>query len=797
MGNDIGAIPLSRDIGARQSAVLVEIPPYDPDVLNYGYDNAYVGVSTADRYVNQAVVSSGDGKSLGAAFKTIQEAVTDLATVGGTIAILAGTYREEVSLSGAYTAPLRLVRYQAEVPIVSGAEILSGAIPCVIGDLAVVGSNWANMYKATILNAVKPAFSPLALNLHEADVFMPLAIDQLPNPEFDLFISDPQYWHTASAMTEDGSGYIDSLTDISVLPSYTAAQLINSSVKLYGSPNVTGTGEITAYDGVSKIDITSTMDLYSGLPYEKNYALLNIIPNMTAGQWGFVVEGNGDITVYFWPTDSGNVTAGIEYSKRDVGVNLGTGDNVIIQGLKVQQQAGAGLNVGICIGNHSSAIVLPRRSAGITIENNYVGKTQTEADGYGAIYVASSDNVTIKSNTIEQAGESYGMFISRCSTVSVTLNYIHYSERSSIRVFGAGGTSGNINEDIRVTFNKSESCGREIHSNKLNFYEGCNKVLVFGNKFNDCYGYATFQEASNVIFAFCDIEADNRLATSASGSAIVDQNHSSDGPPDNTGILVYYNCHSIPNPLNLTDGDGWNLAGDQDLQTTNFYNNIFNGGGIKTSVASARVGDQKNNIRTVASVNTYYTDPSDIDGTVLNDIYEDAIAGDFRFSNPTTQSDPAYDMSTLIASTYGPMFPGFNFDQDINGLNTAGYSFIGAVRSGSVADPIIADQAVSIADDLLEDAHVLTLVNTGGGVDTIGAITGTASTQFNVNVVSEEIVVTAKLDNPAAGTVIIADVLGLSGTNIGSVTVTVSINVPSEGSGYAGEGFTFGFSFTF
>lgn len=808
----VSAIGLSGNLTAPSP------PNYSPDVLDYGYDITHIGPTAADWFVNGAVGSSGVGTSVGTAFKTIQEGVDAAVTTGGTVAVLAGVYRESVILTGAYTAPLRLVRYEAEVPTITGAEILSGAIPCILGDMNIVGANWQRMYKATITNADKPSFTPKSLNLHENGAFMPIAIDQLPTAEFGLFNSDPQYWHTASAVTEDGSGYIDSLTDISVLPNYSALQLTNAEVKLYGSPNITETGTITAYDGVSKIDITSTVDYYTGLPYADNYALINIMPNMEVGQWGYFVETNGDITVYFWPTDSANVTAGIEYSKRDTGIDISTGENVVIEGFEVFQQAGTGTVSGLPIGHRTSATVSPRR-VGLTVKQCCIGKTMQDAGGYGGIYTASIDSVILENNTMVNLGDNYGLFVHRCASVSVTSNYVYRAERSPMRFYGGGGTVGNDTEDVIVSFNKMEECGREIHSNKMNFYEGCDTVLIYGNKFVDCYGYFTYQESSNIVAAFNEVAGDHRLATTDGGRAVVDQNHVSDGPPDNTGILDYFNNHSIPNPKNITDGDGWELASDQDLQTTNFYNNIFNGGGVDVRRAAARLGDQKNNLRTVSSGNTYYTDATDIDGTTIADVYTNAPSGDFTFSSGSLQGDPAYDMSTKISSVYEVMFPTFDFDQDINKipLTTAFLGAVNTVASGTINPEFIpmglgpdADithlilLGLNVAATPTTTATISGVSATGSAgtltvqVDAAFAITGVAGTgsvgSLSV-VVDAAFGVTGVAGTGAAGTVtvstssvITADLTGVSATGSVGVLVIPSGTITATISGVEATG---------
>lgn len=92
-----------------------------------------------------------------------------------------------------------------------------------------------------------------------------------------------------------------------------------------------------------------------------------------------------------------------------------------------------------------------------------------------------------------------------------------------------------------------------------------------------------------------------------------------------------------------------------------------------------------------------------------------------------------------------------------------------------MAAPIIASQTCDFGAKTLINAGAYQLVNTGDGVDTIGTVTGTSSSEYTVAVVSDEIVITATASGTASsGTLIIANVTGLDATNIGTVTVTVT-----------------------
>ena len=115
------------------------------------------------------------------------------------------------------------------------------------------------------------------------------------------------------------------------------------------------------------------------------------------------------------------------------------------------------------------------------------------------------------------------------------------------------------------------------------------------------------------------------------------------------------------------------------------------------------------------------------------------------------------------------------FETEYNNQNSPATFATAGTPVTTLNPPIISNQACDFGAKTKITAGAYQLVNTGDGVDTIGTVTGTASTQYTVTVVSDEIVLTAKVSNPTAGTVIIADVTGLDATNIGSVTVTVSV----------------------
>jgi len=130
-------------------------------------------------------------------------------------------YRERLSMrnrSFPESHPVRIVTIGGgDRATITGADILSGFVPCTNADADRVGSDFANIYK---VNVPAPDFHGNALNLHEDGEILTHVTDRAQEPENTLFKFNPLDWYTAAEQTafpddegDAGEGPIESYTD--------------------------------------------------------------------------------------------------------------------------------------------------------------------------------------------------------------------------------------------------------------------------------------------------------------------------------------------------------------------------------------------------------------------------------------------------------------------------------------------------------------------------------------------------------------------------------------------------------
>jgi parallel beta-helix repeat protein len=634
--------------------------------------------TTADYYVDGTNGDDGNaGTSFGAAFATIQQAVDTIAGLGtkeGVIAIANGTYREQVSLgSTAFTTTgITLQPYSTHTPTISGADVVTGWSACTSDDSDILGSAWPNCYYKDVDLSGVTGITPAELNLHENGDLMQIAFDS--DQDLDpLFPGEDDKYHTADSFGVDGGGDITSIVDASVINSsnYTNAQLVNARVTIYHSPNAATIFDIdSANVGTNTISVTTGEAPQSG-PVEK-YALINAGPRIQPGQWAYkaVEVATDTYRVYVWPTDTASLTAGIEGSFRNRCIALSNATGAInLEGLSIVQTAGTGLGVGSPVSHTSGAASATRRGP-ITIRNCVVGQHWCSNDGYGAIFIRNADDCVLENNTIRNCANSFGIFMQCCSDCRVSKNLLNKTAAAGIRWFGGGNSSGIWSERNEVSFNFFLANGRNAHSNLVNFYEGCDFCLLYGNIFQECSGYLTWQEASNIFIGFNSVEID-RYDT-ISPRAIVDQNHASDGEPDESDAVCYvWNNRILPRPgEETTYTNGLNLGTSNSPQVFEVYNNIIHGGGVNRVTNEALLQAQEGNLYTAYT--TGWAQGADdleasetYDATMAN-TYVDSADNNHRYAAGGNAGLAGFNVVSLVAAAEAA-FPGFNFKQDMFG----------------------------------------------------------------------------------------------------------------------------------
>lgn len=270
-------------------------------------------VVTGDWYVDQSVVSSGDGTTLGTAFKTIPEAAA-VAQPGDEVTIMAGTYRETITPTNNGTAGNPIVYKAGEAGvIISGLETADGGWTVHSG----------NIYKKTITLPVA-SFTPtitgnttIAANqVFKSGVMIVQARWPKANT-IEAAFDKANLRQRNSTSTWNGN----TITDASM------PNIDWSGGKIFIS------GWYTAQTGNILTHPNATTITYNGNNTSSNYC-----------QWYYLTGKLAALTqanefhyesgiLYVWQTGGGSPT-GIEYKARNYGFDL-TGKNYItITGIK-------------------------------------------------------------------------------------------------------------------------------------------------------------------------------------------------------------------------------------------------------------------------------------------------------------------------------------------------------------------------------------------------------------------------------------------------------------------------------
>ena len=642
--------------------------------IKYGAGDQWQGPATGD-------VDARD-------YTTLQAALNTLDGVGGTLLLDPDTvYRESVSLRNEVypdSNPVIITtRANAEGKRakITGADILTGLTQCTSADEPIVGSGYANLYKVTILAADAAQSDPLAYNLHEDGVYMPVAIDRAITPSDERFTQDANTWHSADSKGFDASNRINSYTHSHMAnQGYSEPQLIKGARALvYGGDNRAETTPITGFNGSDTISFTSSLGNNPG-PIEKNYAILNILPNMKRGQWGYVEEANGDVVIYLWPNNPSNATGGIEYSVRTVCIDTANASNYIIEGVKAVQAAGATLFQATCIGTHSNSTSTIRRE-NATVRECITGKTYiADGGGYGSIFIADVNNVTIENNSCFQHVGSSAIFLRESDGFKIENNDIGDTEISAVVMFGFGGDETTWIRRGVVKQNRARNVALGAHANGVVVYRQCDEIAFIANDI-EMESYFAFQAASNLWLVGNRLKNTSGVPGFSGNRCLADQNSSNQNLPDPNGKLVYLNNHFEINSGNPDESGIAQISNSSNQNMPSIVINNIAGHIAWLSLDPAHTGIQTNNVVALA------TNRPDHNDQVLGDhtrLYQNAATDNFAFVDGSVAGIDAYDASGLLDELRAkPWMTGVEItDLDGNSLTYAGDTFVGARNPG-------------------------------------------------------------------------------------------------------------------
>lgn len=548
--------------------------------VRYGWDANVAGPIEATFHVATDGNDAADGSSA-YPVRTIQRGVDLLATrVGGSLAIHGGLYREQVSLDalrGRTPGAYRIHRFGHDVVTITAAETLAEWAPCPAEEARAIGITGPDVFVARMpVNHILHG-ALHALNLHEAGNWRSIAVDRAnsSNPEAT---GDQATYHFAS-FEVDEEDRILTVHDPR-LQGIPTSWMQDVEVLVYHSPNMVGTFKIARFDPVDGVitlaDPGPKLQRTGGQP-AMLYALRGAPWALTSATWIPRRTGPNQVSIYFRPTDVGSLHADVEVSLRPTCIEIGKARHVELFGLNIVRAAGGDRNTGICIRRNGFDDDVDAGN-GLTITHCRIGDTQSINErGYGALFLRDTRCLVFRNISIENVRGGFGLFLASCDDADLRFLHIVNVSNSPARFY-------TLRRAI-VAFSLFEDSARDAHANKFNFYEGSDTVLVYAIRCRNVGGYATYQEASRINFAFCDLPCDPQ----SQNRALVSQNRApgvGQGGADGSGsplvdsTFYYWNNSLTPDSAQTQKANALQLGPESGFQKHAFFNNIMHGGGF-------------------------------------------------------------------------------------------------------------------------------------------------------------------------------------------------------------------------
>lgn len=644
--------------------------------------------TTGDYFVSPSGSDANPG-TIGSPKLTIQAAI-DAAQPGQTVWVRGGTYPETADLSA--KTGITVARYGAEVATISGQDLIeAGSWSSVNADdephlgVALVASG--TVYKAIVPTSQIASGDPRAAFLHEG--FTPLVPAQarLPSPAFPLSAMCEAQWLTSAVPTTDPlSTY--------VLPAshqglgYTETQVLNADVLFHEGANFNKRRPVASYDaGTFTItpDYEGSFSRSGEAHKQDRFALINLLPAMTQGGWGYRVEG-ADTILYVWPNSAVSISNGtIGYSRRTKGIKGGPGCRV--HGLHTFGHAAGGSDLA----EGSASGIDAQGISDFRADDCFVESVWNPESGYGAVLVHTCDDVWVTNCAVKGA---YGTFaynvmgtfsgdwntamtaaqlgqrnkLHRCTAEDVEMSPIRWHSQS---------------QGIVLDFKALWPCGTQAHANQVEAYIQTSRCAFVGLDFRGCYGgYSTIQSSSEVAFLACEMP----ILPGSYGRGFADQSSAVLKDPAALGVgtpaRYMLSCRVTPHPSELEGGPlAGAVLGVGDGSGGNWIarGNILHGVSVHDdNGGAAGTGHIVND-----NVITAGSSPPDSSGNTTPGhagVYARAGAGDFTYlPSAAFRSAPRLDLSTEVAvikawfvdtgvgGTSGRLFTDAEFDIDVVG----------------------------------------------------------------------------------------------------------------------------------
>lgn len=643
---------LSLYLGLLQRGVAPAVNPAVNPVA-YGRTANFDAGIEGDAFVDGINGSDGnDGLTAATAKATIAAGYDVVKTMNGarTLRIMGDghRYREKLTLNLLNPWPpvsltsLKIASYGTDLPFISGAETVTGFVPCDAADQAVVGSNYASIYKATFPTASIEHNNFWRLMLSENGAPLKLATLRNGASTFDPFFTDatepmiqPSDDPTLT-IGVNGSGYYDTITHSSTLTFYTDSQLAQTVAALHAVPNLGRHIPVTSVTG-SVLTLASTT-----YRPESNggYSLLNLLPLMEQGGWGYRDDGAGNLTLYVWPNDAASLANGIEIAVRKHALSISKNDMPLtLEGFGLEM-------VSFTETDYNSALLYLNQGDNIVCRQLVLDRCS--AAQQHMIFFKFNENVTFERSTMRYGQGCYG--VGNTDTGGTGVYNYRYRNLLSQDLSHTGYRCFGMRDSALVDC-RSERTSAGGHANLINFYLGCDNVLVVnfsagvGEQDRPWAGYATCQNSSR-IYCF-----HSTFTMAEDTRAFVDQSVANATHPTDPSENYLVNCWVPHEPARLdgvTGSSGITVGETTPEMNWHVYNcitpRILSTGGTLT---------RKNNILTKEAA----ADPSEASVSNIDTLHVAAAARDWRAAGGgllTTKQ--GFDVETLV-STLEAAFP--------------------------------------------------------------------------------------------------------------------------------------------
>ena len=648
--------------------------PVDPRGFR-GWNPTYDYGTTADIFIAPYGNDTAGTGTVNNPYRTLTKAES-VATPNQIIMARAGDYREKITID---VSGLKVKGYGTEKPRFTAAELLTGLTQCTSADSAILGSilgvNGSPVYKVNKTKTGLSYTNILACTIYECGKRVMVPSDrQIPVDTLGEVGDSTTFWQ-ADGFTVNGSNQITHIVDASVINSsrYTESELLAAKVLVRHSPNMVSQVNITAVNlTTNTITVDGLLTRQSATATDWLFAIQNVARSMIPGTV-YIVDNTTDMDIYIYPYNVANIDL-IEYGVRAQVFEIGSVPNIELRGLIAEQATGDTTYEGTNIYRGTSDAT---RQPGYVLENVLTGKCENPtADVARSIRVAFTSGMIIRNCTVwESTGR--GIFVpGRFDQVTERGEY-NLIEKCHFANIGGAAYLNYTQTNCVFAHNYAERTGFNDHGNLTNAYEANDGCVWWGNEFGpNCYGYLTWQEATDITVAFNYIPQLSK--NKQDHRAIADQNHNGiTMPPHASGFGYIFNNTITPDMTNsYAAGLSISLDGATDLIFTavnNICHGITDAGSM--AVIPAQIG--YNIITKIDSPNGQIAGDFDGTNTVQTNlalVYTNAAIGNFT---PIPASPilavPGQDKSALVTalSTRFTQFTGWTKDYKNQTINWA------------------------------------------------------------------------------------------------------------------------------